>query len=411
MPDGRLQIGTFLVDAGLPAEFATVRITQHGDPSAVVEEIVTDESGQSPEVTLPAPSLDLSLEPQREEIPYSEYDVYVSTSGYQTTIMEGVQIFPDITAIQDVSLIPLAPQVQAGRNILIDDNTLWGNFPPKIPEEEVKPLPESLGLVVLPNPVIPEFIIVHDGVPDDVSAPNYYIPYKSYIKNVASCEIYSTWPTTTIEANILAIISFTLNRVYTEWYRGKGYNFTITSSTAYDHAFSYNRNIYDSISRVVDNLFSTFVTRPNIRQPLLTQYCDGVQSLCPDWMTQWGSKSLGDQGYDAVRILRSFYGQDIFLMGADRVAGVPSSYPGYNLQVGSTGPAVRTIQEQLNAIANNYPAINKMPVDGVFGERTRLAVETFQSVFHLPASGIVDFPTWYKISDIYVSVTRIAELR
>lgn len=410
MPDGRLQIGTFLVDIGIPAEFATVRVTEHGNPSAVVEELTTNDSGQSITIDLPAPSLELSLEPQTLEIPYSEYDVYVTTPGYQTTTIEGVQILPDVTALQDVNLTPLTENVAPSRVIPIEPNTLWGDFPPKIPEDEVKPLPPSLGFVVLPNPVVPEFIIVHDGVPNDSTAPNYWIPFKDYIKNVASCEIYSTWPSSTIESNVLAIISFTLNRVYTEWYRGQGFNFTITSSTAYDHAFSYKRNIFDSINQVVDNLFNTFITRPNIRQPLLTQYCDGVQVSCPNWMTQWGSKSLGDQGYDAVRILKNFYGQDIFLMGAERVAGVPSSFPGYNLQVGSAGPSVRVIQEQLNAIAGNYPAISRVAVDGIFGPQTRIAVETFQNIFRLPSSGIVDFPTWYRISNVYVAVTRIAEL-
>lgn len=264
--------------------------------------------------------------------------------------------------------------------------------------------------MVLPNPVVPEFIIVHDGRPNDTSAPNYWIPFADYIKNVASSEIYANWPQSTIKANVLAILSFTLNRVYTEWYRGQGYNFTITSSTAYDHAFSYGRNIFAEIATVVDDIFTSFVTRPGIRQPLLTQYCDGKSVVCPNWMTQWGSKSLGDQGYTAIDILKSFYGYDIYLMQAQKVQGVPSSYPGTALQMGSLGEDVRVIQEQLNTISNNYPKINKVRVDGVFGEETRRAVVTFQEIFRLSADGIVGFSTWYTISHIYVAVTRMAEL-
>jgi hypothetical protein len=237
------------------------------------------------------------------------------------------------------------------------------------------------------------------------------VPFKDYIKNVACCEIYATWPEQTIIANVLAIISFTLNRVYTEWYRGRGYDFTITNSTAFDHAFSYGRNIFERISQLVDDVFSTYITRPNIRQPLFSQYCDGQKVSCPNWMTQWGSKTLGEQGHDAISILRNFYGQDVYLKQATRGEGVPASFSGANLQTGSSGEAVRTIQTQLNAISNNYPLIKKQRVDGVFGPETLAAVETFQKIFSLPASGIVNFATWYKISAIFVAVERLAELR
>ena len=155
--------------------------------------------------------------------------------------------------------------------------------------------------------------------------------YKDYIKNVASSEIYATWPDAAIRANVLAIMSFTLNRVYTEWYRGKGYVFTITSSTAYDHKFIYGRNFFQSISRVVDEMFENYLSRPNVRQPILTQYCDGQRVTCPDWMSQWGSKYLGDQGYSAIDILRSYYGNDMYINSADGISGIPASWPGYDL--------------------------------------------------------------------------------
>ena len=252
--------------------------------------------------------------------------------------------------------------------------------------------------------------MVHDGAPGDSTAPNYYVRYRDYIKNVASSEIYATWPDATIRANVLAIMSFTLNRVYTEWYRGKGYVFTITSSTAYDHKFIYGRNFFQSISQVVDEMFENYLSRPNVRQPILTQYCDGQRVTCPDWMSQWGSKYLGDQGYSAIDILRSYYGNDMYINSAEGISGIPASWPGYDLGVGASGPKVRQLQEQLARISRAYPAIPTITADGVYGSRTRKAVEKFQSVFGLPVTGIVDYPTWYKISDIYVAVSRIAEL-
>ena len=360
-------------------------------------------------IELAAPPVEFSQRPG-EPKPYTEYDLYVSQDGYKPVMIEGAQILPNTTALQNVRLEPAVTVGPQPQSIPISDHTLWGIFPPKVPEDAVKPLPDSTGFVVLPQPVVPEFVIVHQGVPTDTSAPNAWVYFQDYIKNVASSEIYSTWSRESIKANVLAILSFTMNRIYTEWYRGKGFDFTVTNSTAYDQAFVYGRNIYAEISTVVDEIFTTFVTKPGIRQPLFTQYCDGVRTQCPNWMTQWGSKALGDQGYDSVSILRNYYGQNIYLMEAQKVSGVPVSYPGNPLQMGSEGPNVRMIQEQLNAISNNFPAINKMRVDGYYSDQTRTAVETFQRIFNLPVTGIVDFATWYRISNIYVAVTRMAEL-
>lgn len=406
---GDLRISVFAQDVGRPASNATVRIAPTFNKTQIIEEVVTDTSGRSPTVELAAPPLDYSMEPG-EGKPYSEYDVSVTMEGYQPVNIEGVQILPTTTAIQNISLNPLVRLEEQPENLLIEQHTLWGEFPPKIPEDDVKPLPETSGFVVLPEPVVPEFVVVHAGAPTDTSAQNYWIPFRDYIKNVASCEIYSTWPTSTIEANVLAILSFTLNRVYTEWYRGRGFNFTITNSTAFDQAFTYGRNIYQRISEIVDYLFTNFITRPGIRQPLFTQYCDGQRVSCPSWLSQWGSKFLGDDGLSSVNILRNYYGQDIYLAQAESVSGVPVSFPGVNLQVGSTGEAVRTIQTQLNAISDNYPAISKIRVDGIYGQQTRNAVQTFQEIFNLPQTGIVDFATWYAISNIFVAVERLAEL-
>ncbi|HBA97207.1 MAG TPA: hypothetical protein DCZ23_03765 [Lachnospiraceae bacterium] len=253
-------------------------------------------------------------------------------------------------------------------------------------------------------------MIVHDGPPSDSNAKNYYIKYKDYIKNVASSEIYATWPEATIFANILAIQSITLNRVYTEWYRSKGYDFTITSSTAYDQKWIPGRNIFDSISRAVDTIFANYLSKPNVSQPLFTQYCDGRQVSCPNWMRQWDSKYLGDQGYSAIEILRTFYGSSIYINTSEEISGVPSSWPGFELTIGSSNSKVKQMQDQLNVISKAYPLIPKITSDGIYGERTAEAVRVFQKVFNLPQTGVVNFPTWYKISEIFVGVSRIAEI-
>lgn len=381
-----------------------------------VEVLQTDESGNTPIITLPAPPLELSLTPERTVAPYSEYNAVFESPTAETITVNGIQILPGEEAIQVIRSSDNAGDAEAPLTPVYDDpsinigpHTLFYDYPPKIPEDPVKPLPEQEGFVILENVVIPEYIVVHDGTPSS-SAPNYWIPYDQYIKNVASSEIYSTWPASSITANILAIMSFTLNRVYTEWYRSKGYDFTITSSTAYDQKFIYGRNIYSNIADAVDSVLTNYITKPDIEQPLLTQYCDGRQVTCPGWMTQWGSKSLGDQGYNAISILKYYYGSDIFLNTAPQVAGVPASFPGYDLTEGSSGNPVRTIQRQLNRIARNYPAIPVVQVDGIFGPATAASVRKFQSIFDLPQSGIVDYPTWYRISQIYTGVTRIAEL-
>ena len=193
-------------------------------------------------------------------------------------------------------------------------------------------------------------------------------------------------------------------------YRNQGKNFTITSSTAFDHKWIPGRNIYNTISSIVDEIFASYLSRPNVRQPILTQYCDGRRVSCPEWLTQWGSKELGDQGFTPIEILRYYYGDNMYINTAEQIAGIPSSWPGSSLTIGSSGQKVRQMQEQLNTIAGAYTSIPKIAADGIFGPATEAAVRRFQSVFGLPATGIVDYPTWYKISEIYVGVSRIAEL-
>ncbi len=399
----------------IPDCIINIYTMENSTQKTVVSNLPTNISGQTMLINLPAPDIKYSQTPGSEVKPYSVYNIEVIKSGYIDVIVDGVQILPNTVAIQDIELVKIENTRFMRQEVEVIDigpHTLWGDYPPKIPEDPNKPLPPPTGFVVLDYPQVPEFIIVHDGAPDDPSAPNYYIRYKDYIKNVASSEIYSTWPTTTIYANVCAIISFTLNRVFTEWYRGKGKNFTITSSTAYDHKFIFGRNIYENISLVVDDIFNLYFKRPSSqRQPLLAQYCDGVQVQCPGWMTQWGSKYQGDLGKSFDQILKYFYGDGIAFDRAQVVTGVPLSYPGYTLGIGSSGKPVTTIQRQLNRIAQNYPAIPKVKVDGIYGNSMAESIRKFQEVFRLPVTGAVDFATWYKISDIYVAVTKIAELR
>ena len=407
---GQLKIQVTSRQRAVPIPNATIEISYTGDPDSVLETVSTDENGQTPVVDLPAPPVEYSMSPSENQ-PYSEYNLKIHSDEYKPVTISGAQILSGVEGLQPVSMIPEETHTPTEEHpIVIGPHTLWGNYPPKIAESEIKPVNES-GEIVLSRVVIPEYIIVHDGPVGDKTAQNYYVRYKDYIKNVASSEIYATWPKAAIRANVLAIMSFTLNRVYTEWYRNKGFDFTITSSTAFDHKWIYSRNIFESISEVVDELFADYLSRPNVKQPILTQYCDGKRVSCPNWMSQWGSKSLADQGYTATEILRYYYGDNIYINSAEEISGIPSSWPGYDLDIGATGPKVEQMQEQLNAISNNYPLIPRIAVDGIYGEDTQKAVEVFQDIFNLPVTGIVDYRTWYKIQEIYVGVTRIAELR
>ena len=405
---GKLKISLTSEENAFPVPDASIQISYTGVPEDTLEELTTNSSGSTDEIELPSPPEEYSLDPAIEEQPYSEYTLTITAPDFEPITIAGVEIFANTLALQNVRMRPVIP-AEPPQIYVIPAHTLYGVYPPKIPEAEIKPTQET-GEIVLSRVVVPEYIVVHDGSPRDSTARNYYVKYKDYIKNVASSEIYATWPENTIRANVLAIMSFTLNRVYTEWYRNQGYDFTITSSTAFDHKWIPERNIYESISLIVDELFADYLSRPNVRQPILTQYCDGRQVQCPNWMTQWGSKSLGDQGYSTIEILRYYYGDDMYINTAQEISGVPSSWPGYDLTLGSSGDKVRQMQEQLNVIAGAYPLIPKIDADGIYGPATAESVRVFQSVFGLPQTGVVDYRTGYKISEIYVGVSRIAEL-
>lgn len=409
MEFGNLNVRVTSIRDNRPVSDALVRIVSESEPERTIEESRTDSLGRLRGIELEAPPVEYSMNPGANK-PYAEYSIFISAPGYETFEVSGAEIFSGETAIQEASLLPTPEgEPDSAELFVIPDHTLWGDYPPKIAENEIKTVNET-GEIVLSEAVIPEYVVVHDGPPTDSRAKDYYVRYRDYIKNVASSEIYSTWPKAALEANILAIQSFTLNRVYTEWYRNRGYEFTITTSTAYDHKWIPNRNIFDSISATVDEIFNNYLSRPGISQPILTQYCDGKNVSCPNWMSQWGSKSLADRGYTALEILRNYYGNTIYINETDEISGIPSSYPGAPLRPGSSGEKVRQMQQQLNVISDAYPLIQKIAEDGVFGTATEEAVRTFQDIFDLTVDGIVGFRTWYKISQIYVAVSRIAEL-
>ena len=258
-------------------------------------------------------------------------------------------------------------------------------------------------------PFIPQRITVHLGAPSAYAA-NVTVPFADYVKNVASSEIYPTWDESALEANILAITSFALNRVYTEFYRSRGYDFDITNNTAYDQAFVNGRSYFDNISRLVDRLFNDYLRRPGFVEPLAAKFCNGTTVTC-EGLSQWGSQNLARQGQNSVQILRNYYG-NVEIVNNAPIRGIASSYPGTPLRRGSSGPAVVVVQVELNRIAQNYPAIPKLAtVDGIFGSRTEASVIRFQEIFDLTPDGIVGKATWYALVRLYTAVTSLSELR
>lgn len=258
-------------------------------------------------------------------------------------------------------------------------------------------------------PFVPQQITVHLGSPMS-NVPNVTVSFADYVKNVASSEIYPTWEISALRANILAITSFALNRVYTEFYRSRGYDFDITSNTAYDQAFVNGRSYFENVSEIVDELFNDYLRRPGFLEPLAAKFCNGTSVTC-EGLSQWGSQNLARQGYSDVQIVRTYYG-NVEIVNNAPISGNTSSYPGTPLRRGSTGPYVVIIQTELNRISQNYPAIPKIPtVDGIFGSRTEASVRAFQQIFGLTADGIVGKATWYALVRLYVAVNRLAELR
>ncbi len=402
MAIGYLKIQARTAQDAIPLEGVRIRILDGRGRN--VYELSTDESGEAQIVSLETVERELSLDPYYGGIPYIGYDVIAQAAGFHTIHVTGIPIYDRETALLPLSFVPLSEgQRGAGATEIVVGKPAASMRETRYQEAPVEE-PRVLRQVIIPNP-----ITVHLGRPA-AAASNVQVSFPDYVKNVASSEIYPTWPEASLRANIYAIITFALNRVFTEWYRSQGYSFDITNSTAYDQAFVYGRPIYESISRIVDEIFNEYVRRQGQIAPYFTSFCNGTTTTCPG-LSQWGTVTLAQQGRTPLQILRAYYPDDVEIAETDVIANVPSSYPGTPLRVGSTGLDVQTIQTYLNRIRRNYPAIPLITDEaGTFGNSTKAAVTKFQSVFSLAADGIVGKATWYKISKLYTAVTRLAEL-
>lgn len=399
--------GTILVEVttageALPVEGALVQIYSLLTGSNI--DLYTGPDGRTPSIAVPAPSLIGSLEPGMSSSPYYSYNVTVYAPGYTNTMVEGVQVFPGIQSVLPIHLHPLS----SSRTIDMESDIF--SIPPNglqltQPREPEGP-PEGR---ILGRVYIPEYITVHLGRPNS-NARNVRVSFPDYIKNVASSEIYPTWPENALRANIHAQIGFALNRVFTEWYPSRGYPFDITNSTAYDQYFVEGRNYFDSISRIVDQIFNVYPRRKGRLEPLFSSYCNGSTVTCSG-LSQWGTVNLANQGYAPLRILQYYYGNDVELTTASEIQDLEGSYPGTPLRKGSRSNDVLMLQRQLNRIRRNYPGIPAISnPDGIFGDQTLAAVRAFQRIFDLSVDGIVGKATWYKVQYIYAAIKRLAEL-
>ena len=385
---------------------AGVLVTVLDDEQNHVYELRTDENGETRRVPLETVDKRFSLNEDFTGTPFVSYNVLAQAEGFDSVYVADIPIYDGEEAVLPVTLVPM----QAGQGRQVQTQIAVGAPAVSMSGERRQegPAPEDssyvLRQVVIPNP-----ITVHLGTPAS-SASNVQVTFPDYVKNVASSEIYPTWPEAALRANIYAIITFALNRVYTEWYRSKGYSFDITNSTAYDQAFVYGRPIYGSISRIVDEIFNEYVRRKGQSAPYFTSFCNGTTATCQG-LSQWGTVTLAEQGKTPLAILRTYYPDDIEIAETNIMTNMLSSYPGTPLRVGSSGLDVQTIQTYLGRIRRNYPAIPVITdAPGTFGESTRAAVTKFQSVFNLASDGIVGKSTWYKISSLYTAVARLAEL-
>ena len=400
MAKGYLIVNVYSDSIANPVSGATVTISKNNQNIITTK---TNEEGKTELITLDTVDKNYSEQEQYQVKPYETYDVIVKALGLTETKIEGVQIFDGIQSIQNVYMTSI--DENQGESVSeISPNTLWGDYPPNIQEEEMIE-EEGISPFVLQRVIIPETIVVHDGVPTNATAPNYNVPFIDYIKNVASSEIYSTWPKETIKANVLAIISFTLNRIFTEWYQSKGFDFTITATTSYDQKYTKNGTIFEPISTIVDEIFTNYI-RSGIRlEPLLAHYKSETSE--PGYLSQWGSKELGDKGYQALEILRYYYGNSINIYEAIPEGEYPYSFT-TTLKEGDCSRDVYVLQNVLNYIRGSYPGI---PIienpSGFFDEQTKRAVLKFQSVFFLSQTGMVNQQTWYRLSYIFSAVSKM----
>ncbi|WP_435575579.1 peptidoglycan-binding protein [Clostridium gasigenes] len=392
----------------LPKTRGSLKITNAENGNIVYEkDDAFDISGRSEIIEVDTPEKSLSQQPYESGIiPYGRYNLDILSDGFVEVIVEGVSVFEENTSIQNIELKEedkISEFTSLPEIIVIPEQQLV------LKEQRDKQIGTMEYPFVLDKVYIPQFIVVHLGYPNS-GAENVTVGFVDYIKNVASSEIYPTWPEESLKANIYCQISFALNRIYTEWYRNKGYSFQITNSTAYDQYFIKGRNIYENISKIVDEIFSKYIITIGNKTPFFAQYCNGTTVKC-DGLSQWGSVDLANAGVEALDIIKYYFGYDKDLVRATVIEGVPESYPGAPLRLNDINENVKIIQKQLNRISKNFPAIPKIvSVEGKFDKQTEDSVKTFQKVFNLTQDGIVGRATWYRISDIYVGVKRLAEL-
>lgn len=434
MGKGYLVVETTTAGQAAPVSGAKVRILS--DSGSTIEEMYTNENGYTKTIGIEAPDIYHTLDPNDEGPYFSSVDAEITAEGYTPVIVRNIKIFDTETAMLPVNMIPhgkadpniLSSVFPAEKNngaggagnagnaaidqetapieIYIPNNDLHSDEPRIQENGYTTPRQER----VLKEVVIPSTIIVHLGSPNNTAARNVYVPFTDYIKNVASNEIFSTWPTAALESNILAQISFALNRIYTEWYPSQGKNFNITNSTAFDQNYVYGGAVYKSISNVVDRVFNMFIRRQGYKEPFFAQFCNGTTVTCAG-LSQWGSKSYADQGLSPINILKKYYPADIQIEVTNNIGTVGESYPGFALREGSKGNDVKTMQNYLNRIGTNYPRIPPIPnPNGTFDGATTAAVKEFQKWAGLTADGIIGKATWNKISYIYVGIRKLAEL-
>ncbi len=367
--------------------------------------LTTDECGISKVVTVNTPDRSVGENPASKDVPYSSYDIYIRAKGYRDVAIEGIHIFPDIISIQNVEMIPTKKE-----RVFMEEAEFTFIPPHKLLELTQRNRIEGIkiGLGGCVPLVIPEYVTVHLGAPNSY-AENVTLDFLDYIKNVASSEIYPTWPVEAIRANVYAEISFVLNRIQTEWYKNKGYAFDVTNCSAYDQEFVRGRNIYDNISRIVDEVFNECIESKEGKGPILASSCNGI-SESGSGLSKWGTVVMANNGCDALEILKKYFGDDIRLEKISDVYGLDEQYSGDELKVGSNGKMVEGIQKKLNKISENFTAINKIDIiTGEFNNDTYKAVKTFQEIFNIASTGVVNRVTWYKISLIYNNTKKLLD--
>ena len=398
---GTLRIQTFAARQSAPMEGVTVAV--QGDGFTL--HCITDATGSAADIPVEAPACTLSLDEDNTIRPYAVVSLTAAKSGYRTVRIEGIQIFAGQITLAQPAMIPVTEEGKDIPNapIVIPPHPLFAGSG----GSGAQPV-ENCTPRVLDKVIIPKNITVHLGKPA-ASARNVTVSFRDYIANVASSEVYPTWPEQALRANIHCQISLALNRIYTEWYPSKGYTFNITNSTSYDQYYVHGRTVFEVMVRITDDIFNTYLRKSGTVNPYYSEYCDGKSVTCPG-LKQWGTVTLANNGRSALQILRYYYGSDIEIVRTSNIQSIPQSYPGSPLRQGDSGTAVFTLQRQLNRITKDYPFLGKLTVDGVFGSRMAATVRAFQKQFNLTADGMVGRQTWYKISYIYVSVKDLAEL-